>query len=1204
MIKRTTPKYRKITENLQDNSFTGTNGIDVSKPPTSRETVLNMANLEVDNDGGLRLRKPLVLKTNYFKLTDRTIIKVIKLYDTKSTFVICKENDKFYLYCYDETNNKLPIKFYDNNSEKEISVMLDDLANNTNWENVDYINTFDSTIISGVAMDLTAYASYYDSTTMEENYAKSAYRYFRIEIKDNECSIYYIEPEMNHLNSEDTISLNPNMSLDYAYAIRDNYQAQVVSCEGVLAYTLCEKDNLGKPIPTTSSLSNSLTVKVLTESDKNISYKLISSIDKNFTNNVYLKAFLNIKQSEKNIYYCIWEKTYDGVNWEEIDSFYSNVSEDDIQKINVKIGVDTTLDGTNEKYQTVRYRKLNCNSENDLVENRADCLKLDLKDISLKEATYRFTIRSTSKEQYSEDYTINTFTINDINILDLEDIILDIPLAWKSNIEFDLKMNIKVDDYKAFENSRITCVLYYRNYTYTSENNYTPSDLVINSGTTFNVNTGLSTIDILETFNFKQNLNGFYKTFPSKLLIMKDNIIMYEKNLVFHCYINDYLDSCKLIDIDTYKELLDLPSLTLYNASLEDQYVVPTYTYEATLNSCKDFTKEKVPDLETKIVYYYLGYEDNSSERLAGFYLNTTINLRSLYEDQLFDEKFPEFNENNWEIVCRNIRTKYTNLRLKIKFYSEFSNTRYDANILNFLYYFYDDLLSKTYNDFKMYHDYSSKVINISTVGFSFDNAEEPHILIIYNENHLEAIEANIKDIMSNEPNIDFSYKNVSSIKSYNMSPVDINTDFEIVVNNEDVLADSKTSLLTQQEYFLPLGTKTEILYNEYGSSAIGEKLYYKKAIYTYGLEQFKNNVFPSDTGSFITSLFNVIELDVTDGSAINVLIAWRDYLIAASDKSIYLITKVDTSYTTKTINTYIGISHKDRKTCKAILNGLIFKSGSKLYTLQPNPYSSNDTILNIKEISTPIENYIINTNYDTFAFTTEKAYFLFIPNDNETICLTYEYTRSIWQKYTYPVCIIDYNLDSIENIILIDNKGKEYYFNKELYEIPNELTADVLNNIPYADYIDYTLNEMEDFGTTELKDRYLPINFLLDSGAKTFDIVNTKQFVETKIILTTQNEQDTMPMSLDILVDGSPYPIHIDASTDAPFWKNNIWEKGSLSTLFISENTINNKTLKQGIFRYSGKGKTIEHIIKGSSIYNFKLYSIHFRFKNLTNKK
>ena len=246
MIKRTSAGYRKLTENLQDNSFTGSNGIDITKAPTSRETVVDMTNLEVDNDGGLRLRKPLVLKLNYPVIVGKSsIIKVVNLYNNTSKLIICKEDSNYYLYCY-SNYELIPINFYDNDTKNVIPMITGNLINNTKWEDIDNVNTFDSTIITGVSVDLTYFSNYYDSNIIEESDAKNAYRYFRVELEDSKCNIYYINPEINILNSQNTISLNPNMSLDYAYAIRDNYNSQTVSCEGILAYALCEKDNLGK----------------------------------------------------------------------------------------------------------------------------------------------------------------------------------------------------------------------------------------------------------------------------------------------------------------------------------------------------------------------------------------------------------------------------------------------------------------------------------------------------------------------------------------------------------------------------------------------------------------------------------------------------------------------------------------------------------------------------------------------------------------------------------------------------------------------------------------------------------------------------------------------------------------------------------------------------------------------------------------------
>lgn len=1206
MIKRTTPKYRKITENLQDNSFTGTGGIDISKSATSRETVYNMNNFEVDNDGGLRLRKPLVLKTNYYKLIgSKEILKIITLYDTNSKLIIAKQNNNYYLYCYNSEQDLLPISFYDNDSEAPLALITNNLVNGTKWESIDYINTFDSTVLTGVKVDLTSLGSkYYDPSIIEEANAKEAYRYFRLEIKNNSCCIYLINPEINNLNSQNTPSLNPNMSLDNAYAIRDNYSSQVVSCEGILAYTLCSKDNLGKPIPASLSTLNNLTVKVLTESNKDTSYKIISTVDKDFTNNVYLKAFLNIKAKSTTKLLCIWEKTYDGVNWEEVDSFYDGVADEDIAKISVKEKTIETINSSVNIYVTKRFRKLEISNENDLISKRPDCLKL----VKIDDATYRFSIYNYEEYNLSSELECTYFAINNIDFTSSITNSDDISRLYQKELNYNdyysriIDITLKVKEYEVYKNANFSITSLNREYTYQNGEykiSETSQNLTDNAMIDANGVLELKSVHIASNLKFK----NIWKNYATKLIVKADNVPIFITGFIEHYYI-------KLPDKSDMNEIEDIASIDYspleatgdlngtFGGNVDMYHFQNTHTKYDTVKVLNTKRNIKInynyPNplvlapkiLDTNVYYFTKNVNKNCKIYIDWDYMYKYLSGISDHpQGGLTYEAFKSTFLKNGSI---------TNCVLGIS-----------VNNLGQSYYVVNGNGSET--DYISETDFNT-IYNNGFQSYGYINATQGYTV---EGNYLYTSDDTVYVIKLEDGRASYlsrigtNLEYDGSIEGANIEPstIDYNFDNLPTIGNSTILASNLINLDTK-EYSLPIVNKTEVLYNEYGSSVAGEKLYYKKAIYSYGLEQFKNNVFPSDTGSFITSLFNVIELDVTDGSAVNIVIPWRDYLIAASDKSIYLITRVGTSYTTKTINTYIGIPFEDRKTCKAILNGLIFKSGLKLYSLQPNPYSSDDTILNIKEISTPIENYIIKTDYDNFAFTTEKAYYLFLPREEETLCLTYEYARGIWQKYTYPVPLIDYNLKSIDDIILIDKLGKEYYFNKELSEIPNSLEQEIKDNLPYADYIDYTLNDMEEFGTTDESSKYIPISYLLDSGQKTFNIVDTKQFVESKIILTTQTEQDIFPMELIIRIDGSPYPIRIDASTDAPLWKKDIWDRGSLSTNFISEETINNKTFKQGVFRYSGKGKSIEHLIQGNSIYNFKLYVVHYRFKNLINKK
>ena len=130
------------------------------------------------------------------------------------------------------------------------------------------------------------------------------------------------------------------------------------------------------------------TVKQLTESDKTISYKLVSVIKRDSNPDIYLKAFVNAKPSDTKYNVCIWEKTYNGVDWEEVPEFIGDGSGLIHLEVTDDSQISTELEGSSIKKKTKKFRKFNPTSESESLENRPDCLKLDKVDT----ATYRFSL--------------------------------------------------------------------------------------------------------------------------------------------------------------------------------------------------------------------------------------------------------------------------------------------------------------------------------------------------------------------------------------------------------------------------------------------------------------------------------------------------------------------------------------------------------------------------------------------------------------------------------------------------------------------------------------------------------------------------------------------------------------------------------------------------------------------------------------------
>ena len=375
-------------------------------------------------------------------------------------------------------------------------------------------------------------------------------------------------------------------------------------------------------------------------------------------------------------------------------------------------------------------------------------------------------------------------------------------------------------------------------------------------------------------------------------------------------------------------------------------------------------------------------------------------------------------------------------------------------------------------------------------------------------------------------------------------------------------------------------------------------KIYYNYRIWCFG-KNLKNVIYFSNTDSTTTPMDNSLTLSTDTDDYVTALTPWKDYLVAMTKNKTFLITKYGDSYTFKQVNTFIGIPESDSRTCKAILNGVIFKTGTKVLVLHPNMYSSDDTVLNITDISKPIS-HLLTEGTDNFAIATEYYYYLFIPRATDTLVFKYEYTRKIWSKFTYPVILSTAKLMEVHNILVIDVNGIVYDFDKSLDWFKKK------HNLDYLKYGDYLTKDLV----------ATPISFYLDTGQKSSNMQFTKQFTESKFIIATVEVKDSFPIKTTIYVDGvnliashrhmlkDMQVITTDPNTDGSFSKTNPEDIGYLNTNVINDSGDTFNVMRQMILRYMGKGKTLRHVLEGSSSFNFKIYVLYYRYRIPHNKQ
>ena len=392
------------------------------------------------------------------------------------------------------------------------------------------------------------------------------------------------------------------------------------------------------------------------------------------------------------------------------------------------------------------------------------------------------------------------------------------------------------------------------------------------------------------------------------------------------------------------------------------------------------------------------------------------------------------------------------------------------------------------------------------------------------------------------------------------------------------------------------VGDVTEYLETDMPNAVIGLKAYYSKTLYSFGDSKQTGFIYATIPDSFITPMYSVLEYSSSFEGCTTALIPWRNYLIHATPHSVHLSAPVADGFTTKTVSTSIGVPYEDRRSLKSILNGFIFKSGDTVYYAYPNTYSSSDDILNLTVLSKPIEHLLSDCqDCEIYADVSDDSYMLICSSESSTKVFIYNTLHKRWEYLTYPLSLSNVFKDAHGVLTLVDSRGAEYTIFEEDIERPHWHPGD-------SDlYMDTVFDELG-------KLKNIPIHYTWDTGQKTDSIDSQKQFVESKIVFATLSERDMFPFTLWVAVDGDCRITKTDVATDAPFWKTSTSDRGVLNTAIRlggadTPATGAFNTLRQLVVRYSGKGKSVRHVIQGESVCNFKLYETYVRYKNINGK-
>ena len=280
MISKNSRRITGAVEDLKQGSFTATKGIDETAPALASDTVLHSVNLDVDRDGGLILRKPLIAAKVFPKYYFYAPKHIIPITDAV-VLLIYQEGASCGARVLDYTNptnpTPLPIRIewvrYDNYLEVErpdVPVAygreLDPDGNIVdpgfynlsmfNLEDITFTNLTTNVLVYGakvnykdaflcdIAVDENG-SEVYTPTLIYEDLLDETYIFRPLQIipylDTSKVSKPYVKlkigyAKLTELTPEGEIPLDANLNSDSPYALRDSYDKAASSIDGILAY--------------------------------------------------------------------------------------------------------------------------------------------------------------------------------------------------------------------------------------------------------------------------------------------------------------------------------------------------------------------------------------------------------------------------------------------------------------------------------------------------------------------------------------------------------------------------------------------------------------------------------------------------------------------------------------------------------------------------------------------------------------------------------------------------------------------------------------------------------------------------------------------------------------------------------------------------------------------------------------------------------
>jgi hypothetical protein len=268
MISKRSRKNFSPVENLKQSGFNGSKGIDVNASAEDTDRLLLTKNLDVDADGSLKLRKPVVIRKTLPEVVlngvtiPSDVLHVAYMFDNIHVLIVRKASDgKQYIGIFEDKIFKtfqITINSWDSGTEHILEPYKNYTSNYIHLPYLDFsslslVNSSTSTILTGVRVNLVDSAfkvqgKSYSSADQTElfypslyDYMLDAWRYRTVTISKPEYivsdfDVHILTPEVPTIDASEDMSLNANLDADNPYAIRDVYDTTAPTVKAIIPY--------------------------------------------------------------------------------------------------------------------------------------------------------------------------------------------------------------------------------------------------------------------------------------------------------------------------------------------------------------------------------------------------------------------------------------------------------------------------------------------------------------------------------------------------------------------------------------------------------------------------------------------------------------------------------------------------------------------------------------------------------------------------------------------------------------------------------------------------------------------------------------------------------------------------------------------------------------------------------------------------------